>query len=312
MRPFRERAVAFGAGRSLVGVLTAPAELPDVDQPAIVILNAGVIHRVGANRLHVRLAREFAPRGYLVLRFDLSGIGDSDPRGDEVDLDRAVHRDVAEALNYLESEHGARSFIIFGLCAGANNGFRYAVTDPRVTGAVLIDSTAFPTFWFYVTHFVPRLFRGKTWVRVFTGRDSRIRRLRDWVTGRSVPQELPPVPVGVPAPPKTEMDRGLKTLLDRNVELLLVFTGGLAWQYNYAAQFRDTFPQHASNELIRVVYLPKSDHTFSAEQSKTGLIEVVLAWLSSHAMSSRALVGAERVARVSASLTVWWPLLAVS
>ena len=310
VRPFRERAVTFGSGRSLVGVLTAPAELPDVDQPVIVILNAGVIHRVGANRLHVRLAREFAPRGHLVMRFDLSGIGDSDPRGDEADLDRAVQRDVTDALNYLESEHGARSFIIFGLCSGANNGFRCAVADPRVTGAILIDPTAYPTFRFYLTHFVPRLLRGQTWIRLFTGEDVRVRRFRDWITGRAVPQQLPPVPVGVPAPTKSEMDQGLGALVGRNVELLLVFTGGLVWQYNYATQFRDTFPRHARSEHVRVAYLPKSDHTFSAESSKTDLIEIVLAWLATNALRARARLGVERLARVSASLTVWWPLMA--
>src|SRR5690349_10977230 len=137
MKEYRERAVTFGPRGSIVGVVTTPPCSADPDLPTIVILNAGVIHRIGPNRLHVRMARDFAQSGYSVLRFDLSGVGDSESRRDEVDLERAVQRDIENALDFLVEEYGADSFVIAGLCSGAHNGFRFATQDQRVVGAIL-------------------------------------------------------------------------------------------------------------------------------------------------------------------------------
>ena len=74
----RETILEFGPHRRLVGVLTRPesAERAGGDV-AVVITNSGIIHRVGANRVHVRLARALAAAGVPCLRYDLPGIGDS-------------------------------------------------------------------------------------------------------------------------------------------------------------------------------------------------------------------------------------------
>ena len=72
---YNELAVMFGRSGTLLGILTRP--LPHVRKrlPAIVVLNTGIAHRVGHNRMYVTLARELASRGHTVFRFDLSGIG---------------------------------------------------------------------------------------------------------------------------------------------------------------------------------------------------------------------------------------------
>jgi len=74
----RERAVTFGGERRLFGILTSPPPgAKRTDLPAIIMLNAGSIHRIGAHRLYVPMARRWAALGFQVLRVDLSGIGDS-------------------------------------------------------------------------------------------------------------------------------------------------------------------------------------------------------------------------------------------
>jgi len=83
----REEAVLFGKTRSLVGIITDPHTVVNAhNHPAIVLLNAGVLHRVGPNRLYVKIARKLASAGFVVLRFDLSGIGDSKARRDNLPL----------------------------------------------------------------------------------------------------------------------------------------------------------------------------------------------------------------------------------
>ncbi|MGA8008355.1 MAG: alpha/beta hydrolase, partial [Thiomonas sp.] len=43
----------------------------------VLLFNAGVIHRVGAHRVNVKLARALAADGIATLRCDLHGMGDS-------------------------------------------------------------------------------------------------------------------------------------------------------------------------------------------------------------------------------------------
>ena len=73
-------------------------------RPAIILLNTGVEHHVGPHRLYVPLAREWAARGHLVLRFDLGGIGDSVPR-------RAAEENVAYPAHMLDDAREAIAFV---------------------------------------------------------------------------------------------------------------------------------------------------------------------------------------------------------
>ena len=82
----KEEAVVFGATSSLVGVVTDPVvgARDKEDLPAIILLNAGIAHRVAPHRLYVNMARRFADMGFTVLRFDFSGVGDSPLRQDNL------------------------------------------------------------------------------------------------------------------------------------------------------------------------------------------------------------------------------------
>src|SRR5215475_3162536 len=80
--PFvRDEAVRLAPEGQLVGILSHPAANPLTSTgspaPGVIILNAGVLHRVGPHRLHVLLARRLAASGFTGLRLDLGGIGDS-------------------------------------------------------------------------------------------------------------------------------------------------------------------------------------------------------------------------------------------
>ena len=72
----REAAVSFGPNASLVGIITSPS-VPAArrELPGVILLNAGIINRVGPNRIYVKMARRLADMGLPVLRFDFSGRG---------------------------------------------------------------------------------------------------------------------------------------------------------------------------------------------------------------------------------------------
>jgi pimeloyl-ACP methyl ester carboxylesterase len=142
----KEEALSFGRGAALRGVLTHPersAPGPANGRPAVVFLNSGLVHHVGPHRLYVKAARDLARQGFLVLRMDFSGIGDSEKRADNVRFEKAAVEDARAALDHLAERHGSRRFALAGLCSGAEISFKTALVDPRVVGALMINAPQF-------------------------------------------------------------------------------------------------------------------------------------------------------------------------
>jgi len=132
-----EEAVRLGHHDNLTGVVTLPDQA--VNAPALILLNAGMIHHVGPSRLYVRLARQMAQHGFTALRFDFSGIGDSGARVDNLPIEQAVVDDVQQAMNFLTEHSGIARFILIGHCAGAWASLLTASVDNRVCGTVVMN-----------------------------------------------------------------------------------------------------------------------------------------------------------------------------
>jgi len=133
----RETPLFFGRHYRLFGLLTEPSVATAA--PMVIVLNAGLIHRVGPRRLHVKLARRLAAQGFPVFRMDLSGIGDSEARRDALSAVDGVREDVREAIDFLSQHARAREFLLFGICSGAKISYQSALRDARVVGGVLVD-----------------------------------------------------------------------------------------------------------------------------------------------------------------------------
>lgn len=152
MRPLVERVHTFGPKNTLLGVVTLPpAEKRDEAEkrPVIVLLNAGLTHRAGPFRLGVHLARGIAERGFRVLRFDQSGLGDSAPNPERLPISEQIVIDAREAMTFMTDKYGAKSFIFGGLCSGAINAHKVCLADDRVVGMWLLDGYAYPTRTYY-------------------------------------------------------------------------------------------------------------------------------------------------------------------
>lgn len=270
-----EQGVLFSA-QSLVGVLTTVDEDVDASRPIVVFLNAGMVHRVGPNRLHVRLARELARLGFASLRFDLSGIGDSPARVDGASLHDAGLRDVYDALDFVASEHEGSTFVLVGLCSGADLAFRAALADERVVGGVLIDGFPYHTFRSRLHRRARQYawqFRGRNWRKLLGTNSPVLRRLR-----RS-PKAVPPPSTlrQRDVPSKDEANAGLHALTNRGVRLLVLNTPDR--DYSYRRHFADTFPNLRS-QRIKVAFFSDADHTFTLRANQDLLIRTITEWIS--------------------------------
>jgi dienelactone hydrolase len=232
------------------------------------MVNAGVLHRVGPSRVHVALGRALAQAGIPALRFDLGGIGDSEPRHEPVPFDVSAVRDVREALDFLAATRDLDRFILFGICAGAHVAFRSAVADPRVAGLVSIDGYAYRTRRYHLVHYSRRALRWSSWAG-FVRRQ--VRRLRAGAAPR-------PAPFGAEAPPRLEVERDLRSLVRRGVPQLHIFTGAHGMRYNYRAQFRDMFQSVDFGRTLSVELWADTGHTFEDPEARRRLVRNVSAW----------------------------------
>ncbi len=142
-----ERAVRFGPDRLLFGVVTEPSR-EERRRRAVILLNPGVDQHIGASRLYVSLARLWSARGYVVLRMDLAGIGDSDTRQgareDDVFPVLALD-DVRAAIAYLKDQYRVGDVTLGGLCSGGYHALRAAASGIMVSRILMINPQNY--FW---------------------------------------------------------------------------------------------------------------------------------------------------------------------
>ena len=275
-----ERAVRFGEGGNLVGILTEPEpSLFDPARPGAVFLNSGILHRVGASRLYVQAARRLAARGIPTLRFDHSGVGDSELRRDDRSVVDSAVSEVQEAMSLLSERKGVEQFILFGLCSGADMAYFSALEDERVTGLVQIDPFLYRARGFYLRHYLPRLFSPKKWLLL-----ARTLLTRNISRGKEqVETEDEGVWVGPeytrPFPRREEVAEGLARLRGRDVAFYVYVTGTMLPLINHAEQYRRAFPGVDWGDGLQVDLVPDSNHTMTGLEHQRQVCRRTVEWM---------------------------------
>jgi hypothetical protein len=270
----RERASLFGSERGLVGVLCEPESGPAPGVPAVLLFNVGLDHHVGPHRLNVDLARHLACLGFLSLRFDLSGLGDSEPRHDQRSVEERAIVDVGEAMDFLAERRGISGFVLIALCSGVDPAHAIAATDPRVRGAVFMDGHAYPTAR------SRRRQRGARARRLLVpssyGRWLR-RRLSPRLSGRGR-SEVGRTPIFDRVDtPLTQFKNDLRAMQARGVELFFLYTRHGS-DLNHLGQFADMIGARRIPEGIEVEYWPGLDHVLTPVAERRRAIRRIGGW----------------------------------
>lgn len=268
----RESVSVFGKSGSLVGIVADPPEPGTrADLPAVIVLNAGIIHRVGPHRLHVKIARTLAPLGFVVLRFDFSGIGDSPARSDHLPFEESAVSEAQEAMDHLSATRGCSRFVLVGISSGAVVSYRAACRDRRVAGAILINPQTYGedlrTYAKARRYWKTAFTDPRRWARALTGR-ARYRvvgeRLRSLLATRRSARSV-----------ADRIAADLRSLVDRGVDLRLVFS-----QRDLGRDCLDVILGGDVRELgargrLRVETIEDADHTCTALGSQQALLDLV-------------------------------------
>ena len=265
----REEAHRFGRARHLVGIAGVPEGARG--ETGVIVLNAGLVHRIGPFRLHVELTRQLNVAGYPTLRFDLSTLGDSGASGGQHTRTQQVCADLDDAMNLLAERAGCDRFVLVGLCSGAQNAHVVAATDPRVSGAVFLDGYAFRTLGYKLRHYLPRLVDPGRWARRLMRR-----------TGGAAPAapNVPQAIFAVAPAPREEVIADFTGMVERGMKLYLVYSGGISNYFNHSRQFRECFGKVMNHPAVTTRYAAETDHTYILTGDRARLLDGIGGWLS--------------------------------
>lgn len=136
-----EEPARFGSG--LFGITCRPNR-SQAGAPTVLFVSTGMTVHSGWGRQTTLLARSLARDGVASLRFDITGVGDSEARGDSASPIYATDAedDVRLAVTHV-TRHREGPIVLVGNCSGAYAAFKALCHDPRVQGALMINLYCF-------------------------------------------------------------------------------------------------------------------------------------------------------------------------
>lgn len=272
-----EKIIKFGPEKNMLGIVSEPESNGTDDKPgkpAILLLNSGLIHKVGPYRMSVELARKLAQQGYLVLRFDLPNIGDSRSYKTTQGYRERTITEISSAMDAVTKRYKIASFISIGLCTGAMNSHVITLSDDRVKGAVMLDAYAYPTLQFLIKRYANKLYKvfyPKVILEKITALFESSEYESDVGQGEGIEYWLQPT--------KKEIADDLLSIMSRDVNLLYIYSGGANEIYNYEGQFSDTFKSIDFKNNLNVRLLYKMDHTYTLKNDRDYMLNVITSWV---------------------------------
>ncbi|MBU8895180.1 alpha/beta hydrolase [Corallococcus sp. M34] len=302
----RERAVRFGTGGRLFGIVSEPLSgRAERTRAGVLFVSVGANHRIGPNRMHVTLSRELASRGFVAMRLDIGGVGDSPPAPGEPEhplYSKASVRDIQEAMDWLGESYGLRRHVVASVCSGAFLTFHASVADERVAGHILINPQTF--VWragdslvirqreqrpAYETSFKStRFYRSaalqkETWRRLMRG-EIQVKRIAREMLSRAMKQaQTLPLPGPLQSPEQRQhqdVRHAFVALADRGLESLLVYSandGGLDVIERYLGPHARKLARRPN---FRFEVVDGADHTFTPLWAQAHLGQLILSFIT--------------------------------
>ena len=284
----KEEVIQFGEAGSLVGIVTLPQG--NENRSAVILLNPGIVHRVGPGRIYVKIARALAAKGFTALRFDFSGIGDSSARLDNCHFEKSSVDETCAAMSFLETTRGINHFILLGGCSGATVSLETARFDRRVTDAILINfparadeddrTTERSDGYYYWTFALSSL---KSWRKLFTGKSDYGKIGRSLIQGIKRKFIIRNRVCGS----DQRFRAALGELADRGIHLTFICSKGDLLLRDLREAGGNDLKQLCTQGRVSCEIIPRSDHTFSSLYDQERLVTAILQCVQAAALDRK-------------------------
>jgi hypothetical protein len=259
-----------------MGVLSLPPDDAKTRDAAVVILSAGLLHRVGPFRLNVDLARCLATAGFATLRLDQAGRGDS-TRSEGLTSQETVQQELLAAGELIKTRTGIEKLIVVGLCSGADDALASIEFHENIMGIILLDGFAARTWRYFVTYYMSRL--GSP-ARVMKILGARVRRLRTRIAGTSTGGEVGLAELsGVrDFPDLASARKAFGHLFERGGIALCIFTNGVGDYYCQHGQLRSNLGLDKNDDRLTEVFYPEANHTYPTVAHRKRMVRLAVDW----------------------------------
>jgi hypothetical protein len=197
--------------------------------------------------------------------------------------------DVRSAMDFMERTHGARRFVLAGLCAGAYAAFHTALADTRVTTALIINPQTFDfgpgdsiasrrrRTYRALRWYRRSLLRAESWRRAVCGHVNLLRvaqlmveRLATWAHS---------VIAAFRAPGSSRLAKAFDTLCSRGTKLLLVYSADDPGLDHLRHELGGALERLKRDPGFALEIIDASDHSFSPLESQERLSGCLAAYL---------------------------------
>lgn len=272
---FEEYSCQFGESNRLNGIVTVP-DSENFSRIALILITAGFTPKTGPFRLYTLIARKAAANKLVSMRFDLGGIGNSEQLDPGKPLSVRTENDIRQAIGYLRDNYGIEKFVLGGLCSGAEDSFKYAHDHENINGVILIDAHAYKTWDYRLRFLISRKFFNRIGRTIL----SQIGLLK--LVHNSSESSLEGDQGGLVDYQQLNVEEAsniMTKLIDQQIKLLYIFTGGMNDKFNHPKQFNRMFPNIDFKNLVTVAYLPHMGHVQIFEEDRNELCGVIDKWL---------------------------------
>ena len=252
----------------------------DAAPRVMLLLNAGANPRVGLGRLHVQLARRLVAHGWITVRMDLGGLGDSLPPpgvADNTVYPPSAAGDVTAAATWARETLGASHVEAMGVCAGGYHAFKGAVAGAPLAAITVINPLVF--FWKPGTSLSLPPYRAvqamadygravrsaAKWTKLLRGQVA-VREVADTVLRFAGARLREGVREGarlVGWPLRDDLAQELTRLAGRRVPVRFVFSVGDPGEALLRRGAGRTLGRLARRGALSVTHVPDCDHSFS-------------------------------------------------
>lgn len=238
----------------------------------VVILNSGILHRVGPYRLHVTLARKLASAGFPTIRLDQSGKGDSEPR---VNTSRAdtISDEIRATSGFLAEQYGVSKIVLIGLCSGADDILNHSHHCSNLAGVVLLDGYAQRNLSYFYHRYAPKLLSVQGWIDRISSVPSD--------TGEVIGQSMG-VNIREWDDPKAIVKRYAE-LDQTGVNNLSIFTTDASDYYCYEGQLKDNIAAIGKTPVnLTELFVSQAKHLYPIQSHRNDLVNRIFDWMQKH------------------------------